>query len=111
MAHERTSSAKRGYNARWQKARATYLRSHPMCVMHEARGLLVAAEVVDHIVPHKGDSNLFWDQTNWQSLCKHCHDSHKQALERGSQERGCDVNGLPLSGSHHWKHFPGAVGG
>lgn len=21
-----------------------------------------------------GDSKLFWDRTNWQSLCKPCHD-------------------------------------
>ncbi|WP_368028316.1 HNH endonuclease signature motif containing protein [Paenibacillus sp. DCT19] len=30
--------------------------------------------MVDHIVPHKGDEGLFWDSTNWQALCKRCHD-------------------------------------
>ena len=43
--------------------------------------LITPAKEVDHIVPHKGDMKLFWDQTNWQSLCKPCHDSVKQAEE------------------------------
>jgi len=30
--------------------------------------------VVDHIQPHRGDQLLFWDRTNWQTLCKRCHD-------------------------------------
>jgi 5-methylcytosine-specific restriction protein A len=30
--------------------------------------------VVDHIIPHRGDQYLFWDQENWQALCKDCHD-------------------------------------
>ena len=29
---------------------------------------------MDHIRPHRGDPVLFWDQTNWQPLCKHHHD-------------------------------------
>jgi len=32
------------------------------------------ASVVDHIIPHRGVAALFWDQSNWQSLCKRCHD-------------------------------------
>lgn len=28
----------------------------------------------DRIRPHRGDPVLFWDQTNWQPLCKHHHD-------------------------------------
>ena len=34
----------------------------------------VRATVVDHIIPHRGDQKLFWDQNNWQALCKSCHD-------------------------------------
>ena len=30
--------------------------------------------LLDHIIPHRGDQRLFWDQTNWESLCKGCHD-------------------------------------
>jgi 5-methylcytosine-specific restriction protein A len=37
-------------------------------------GVITAATIVDHINPHKGDQALFWDQSNWQVLCKQCHD-------------------------------------
>jgi 5-methylcytosine-specific restriction endonuclease McrA len=53
--------------------------------MCEAAGLTVAATVVDHITPHKGDAALFWDPANWQPLCKRCHDSTKQRLEKGGK--------------------------
>jgi 5-methylcytosine-specific restriction protein A len=78
----RVSSTKRGYNYRWQKARITWLKSHPLCRIHSAAGIVKAAEVIDHIVPHDGDQVLFWDKTNWQPLCKSCHD-HKTATEDG----------------------------
>ena len=38
--------------------------------------------VCDHVQPHRGDERLFWDKSNLQTLCKPCHDKHKQALER-----------------------------
>lgn len=44
--------------------------------------IVEAASVVDHIVPHKGDQKLFWRRSNWQSLCKRCHDV-KTATEDG----------------------------
>lgn len=79
---ERPSANKRGYNTRWQKARAVYLSHHPLCAECEKHGRLTPATVVDHIVPHKGDSKLFWDKDNWQPLCKQCHD-RKTATEDG----------------------------
>lgn len=79
----RGSAASRGYNHRWMKARNTYLAKHPLCVMCKADGLIVCAEVVDHIIPHRGDQELFWDSKgNWQSLCKPCHNSPKQSAEK-----------------------------
>lgn len=53
-----------------------------MCRACLAEGRLVAAECVDHIVPHKGNSLLFWDKRNWQPLCNACH-SHKTASSDG----------------------------
>ena len=38
--------------------------------------------VVDHIRPHRGDPELFWDETNLQAVSKGWHDSVKQSLER-----------------------------
>lgn len=62
----------------------------------------VLSTVVDHVIPHRGDDVLFWDESNWQALCKSCHDSHKRRQENSGSLRGCDAAGLPLDGSHHW---------
>lgn len=82
--YERTrgTAAQRGYDSNWVKARKTYLRQYPWCATHLKRGELIRAEHVDHKVPHRGDQKLFWDKTNWQSLCKSCHSS-KTASEDG----------------------------
>lgn len=55
--------------------------------MCAAEGKVVAANVVDHIVPHKGDEKLFWDEDNWQALCPPHHDSDKQMLEKSGEQR------------------------
>lgn len=63
----------RGYNAEWRRARKAFLQLHPLCVECMKRGTLTPATVVDHIMPHRGDQRLFWDESNWQSLCAPCH--------------------------------------
>jgi 5-methylcytosine-specific restriction enzyme A len=78
----RGHASARGYGRRWQSARLLWLRSEPFCAQCRKTGALVAATVVDHIRPHKGDMDVFWDQSNWQSMCKHCHD-RKTATEDG----------------------------
>lgn len=97
----RQTSAQRGYNNKWRKASKTWLRTHPLCVLHEQLGQIVSATLVDHIVPHRGDQELFWDKANWQGLCKTCHDSVKQRIER-TGEYGCDANGIPNDSKHFW---------
>ena len=64
----------RGYDTRWRKARKAFLQLHPLCAECMKEGKLTPATVVDHIVPHRGDPRLFWDEKNWQPLCKDCHD-------------------------------------
>ena len=77
------SSSDRGYDHRWRKERGEYLRLHPYCVMCEEEDQVYRlASVVDHKVPHRGDMILFWDKSNWQSLCGNHHNSHKQRIER-----------------------------
>lgn len=78
----RGSSASRGYDARWRRYREEYLKGHPLCVECLKTNMITAATVVDHIIPHKGDNNLFWDAQNHQALCKGCHD-RKTASEDG----------------------------
>jgi 5-methylcytosine-specific restriction endonuclease McrA len=75
----RPSARARGYNHEWRKARGEYLAMHPHCAMP---GCGKPASVVDHIIAHRGDRNLFWSRTNWQSLCAPCHNSIKQRQER-----------------------------
>ncbi|MEE4804624.1 HNH endonuclease signature motif containing protein [Pseudomonas alliivorans] len=90
------------YGYRWQQARAGYLRKHPLCKRCHQQGIAEPAAVVDHITPHKGDMVLFWDRTNWQSLCGNCHNSYKQRLEKSGREVGCDASGRPVDPRHHW---------
>ena len=82
---ESRSAASRGYDRRWQKARKRFLESHPLCEECKKRGRYVAATDVDHIVAHRGDQTLFWDQNNWCALCHSCH-SKKTAAEDRSPE-------------------------
>ena len=70
----RGSAAERGYDAKWRRARKRFLQHHPLCEKCLSQGTLTPATVVDHIVPHRGDRALFWDENNWQPLCKNCHD-------------------------------------
>lgn len=60
------------YTVRYSKPIAPFAR--PTCGR--------PTSVVDHIIPHRGDQDLFWSEWNWQALCKHCHD-HKTASTDG----------------------------
>ena len=75
----------RGYGKAWQRESKRFLQSHPLCVQCEKEGRYVKATVVDHIIPHRGDQKLFWDQDNWQPLCKACHDRKTLTEERCPQ--------------------------
>lgn len=96
---DKRKTAERGYGGRWQRERKAFLArpENVLCVMCKADGRTVAATVVDHITPHKGDEALMWDQGNWQALCKPHHDSDKQAVEKsGRVRRGVGSDGWPL---------------
>lgn len=71
---------------RWQIIRAAQLQSEPLCKFCMDRGQVTAATVADHVEPHRGDEYKFWNG-KLQSLCKQCHDSDKQRMERGSEPR------------------------
>lgn len=73
----RPSSSARGYTGAWEKARVAYLAKHRFCLRCGD-----PATVVDHIRPHRGDREIFWDRDNWQPLCGPCHNSTKQREER-----------------------------
>ena len=75
------TTTSRGYGYKWQKAREQYLREHPLCCYCQRIGRVTPATIVDHIIPHKGDEPLMWNESNWQPLYKPCHDSTKKAEE------------------------------
>lgn len=65
---------------RWKQIRAKQLLIEPFCAECEDR---VRATDVDHVIPHRGDKNLFYDESNLQSLC-HSHHSKKTFRENGT---------------------------
>ncbi len=74
-AKERPSAFKRGYDNKWRKASKIFLMVNPFCIKCHGEGSITKATVVDHIKPHRGVQELFWDEYNWQPLCKKCHDT------------------------------------
>lgn len=96
------TTAERGYGGRWQKARKTFLQRNPLCAMCDQAGRVTAANVVDHIKPHRGDQALFWDTGNWQALCKECHDGAKARQETQGDVQGHDATGWPTGAEHPW---------
>lgn len=74
--------------ARWRRLRkAVIVRDNFTCrccgVFEADSSKLVA----DHIKPHRGDLDLFWDEDNLQTLrASPCHNAKKQREER--QRRG-----------------------
>lgn len=79
---QRGSASSRGYDSRWRRERVRFLKRNPLCIYCEGEGRYEAATVVDHIEPHKGSYDKFWDRANWQPLCKRHHDI-KTATEDG----------------------------
>jgi 5-methylcytosine-specific restriction protein A len=73
--------------ARWQRLRKRLLSEHPLCTLCKLQGRITPATVADHIIPHKGNLELFWDEDNLQALCKPCHD-RKTAKEGRWGEKG-----------------------
>lgn len=81
--------------ARWLKLRLIHLSAEPLCRMCRDEGRITPAKVVDHIKAHKGDPVLFYGGP-FQSLCKPCHDRHKQAEERtGKAKPVIGLDGWP----------------
>ena len=87
---------------RWKALRLYRLGIEPLCRYCKQADKLTPACVVDHVKPHKGDVDLFFDLDNTQALCKPCHDSTKQKQEHNGYAQGCDAHGLPLDAHHHW---------
>lgn len=86
-----TSNAWRAWykTARWRKLRAKVLE-RDLFTCQRTGALLTGrypsphSAVVDHVKPHRGDPELFWDEENLQAVSKAYHDSVKQAEEQSA---------------------------
>lgn len=77
--------------ARWQRLRWQVLvRDLFTCRRCGGAHADTSQLVADHIRPHRGDVDLFWDEGNLQCLCKRCHDGAKQRAE--ARTRGIDLS-------------------
>ncbi|MER2520230.1 MAG: HNH endonuclease signature motif containing protein [Bdellovibrionales bacterium] len=74
----RPNARQRGYTKQWQCEAKSFLGTHSFCRACGAR-----AAVVDHVIPHKGNMDLFWDRTNWQPLCATCHNRKTVSQDGG----------------------------
>ena len=57
---------------RWKKLAKAWKVEHPLCEECKRKGIIKAAEVVDHIVPWPICDD-FYDRGNLQSLCAECN--------------------------------------
>jgi 5-methylcytosine-specific restriction protein A len=86
LADKRRGTAReRGYTARWARRSKRFRDRFPLCGQRPNHQPPVysrcfdehrttAAAHVDHVIPHRGDERLMWDEiNNWQSLCRQCH--------------------------------------
>lgn len=87
----RKSAAQRGYDSRWQRLRAKWLKANPLCAYCLKAGKRQLGSHVGHIVPHKGDRALFYNLANLETVCFH----HKNAAKQGKGPIG-------ETPKHHW---------
>jgi 5-methylcytosine-specific restriction protein A len=78
-AYDASRSQSRTYGRRWQKLRAAFLATHPLCDC----GCGHPATVVDHAVPHHGDHALMYAWDNLRAMTKACHDRKTAAHDGG----------------------------
>lgn len=67
--------------------------------MCAARGIATLATVADHVIPHRWNYKLFWEG-ELQSLCKPCHDRHKQRAEVRGYSNTLGEDGWPADPAH-----------
>lgn len=83
-------------SAGWRRLRDSVLSDDPLCAYCREQEIVEEAKVVDHIRPHKGDLDLFWDRDNLQPLCETCHSGRKQREELGQTHIAFGPDGWPM---------------
>jgi 5-methylcytosine-specific restriction endonuclease McrA len=95
------------YNKKaWRGRAKAQLRAQPLCKMCNATGVVRQASVADHVVPHRGDSKLFWFG-ELQSLCWSHHSKSKQQMETIGYSKEIGSDGFPLDPNHPFNKASG----
>src|SRR4051794_38339439 len=84
---------------RWKAVRLAQLRAEPWCAYCLKAGNRVAALVCDHVEPHRGNEQSFWNGPR-QSLCQAHHSASKQRAERRGFGSEVGSDGWPTD-EHH----------
>ena len=81
----RGTRQERGYTNEWLRYSKARLARHPWCVGYPAgiHAIRTLADVTDHILSARQRPDLFWDETNHQSLCGNCNRTKAIELEGG----------------------------
>lgn len=85
---KRPNANARGYGSKWRAESAAFLAVNNLCVRYGQ-----PSTVVNHKTPHRMSAartapqlaaaqKLFWRRSNWQAVCKPCHDGPIQSEER-----------------------------
>lgn len=67
----------------WERRRVAQLTCEPFCRECSKHGLRVRATDVDHVIPHRGNVELFL-HGELQSLCHSCHSRKTMAENAGT---------------------------
>jgi 5-methylcytosine-specific restriction endonuclease McrA len=89
------------YNTRvWKAGRHVFLQHNPLCEICRGAGRVTPSTVVNHRKAHRGCWTLFKDTTNWQALCKPCHDSEGQSIDKRGHSNRIGIDGWPVDDKH-----------
>ena len=85
---------------RWRKVAKRQLSRFPLCASCMIAGRDTPATIVHHVIPHENDSSLFWDESNFESVCASCHSGIKRVAEHHGYSQACGPDGFPLDPNH-----------
>ena len=77
---DRPRSDDRYHTNRWTRESRAFRMAHPLCEECLKRGIYQESQVVDHIIPVAVCED-FWDQSNWQALCRKCN------IKKGNKDK------------------------
>jgi 5-methylcytosine-specific restriction enzyme A len=84
---------------RWRRISKLQRMREPLCRMCLEQGKIEPATIADHIVPHRGDPDLFWSGA-LQSLCYFHHETTKREMERKGYHTTIGADGWPIDPQH-----------